>query len=148
MPKIDVSKCAEILKKNQIEPGVLRRIIEEMNLAVQPDPGEEKPPSTKKQFVVLVSDPLSLINDDFVAWVLQIPEEESPATVQDRINRASYDFNASRKGQLLPVKSVGESIENVPAKYFREADLWIKTKIPVLVIKTDNIIPKDNSSKI
>ena len=40
MPKIDVSKVAEILQKNHIEPSVLRRIIEEINIVVQPDPGE------------------------------------------------------------------------------------------------------------
>ena len=58
MPKIDVSKVAEILKKNHIDPALLRKVVEEMNLAVQPDPGDdEKPPAVKKQFVILVSDP-------------------------------------------------------------------------------------------
>ena len=42
MPKIDVNKVAEILKKNEISPAVLRRVMEELNLAVQPDPGEEE----------------------------------------------------------------------------------------------------------
>ncbi len=58
MPKIDVSNLAEILKKNHIDPAVLRRVMEEMNLVVQPDPGdEEKPPAVKKQYVIVVSDP-------------------------------------------------------------------------------------------
>ena len=35
------------------------------------------------------------------------------------------------------------AIENVSAKFFREADLWVKTKTPVLVLKTDNEIPKE-----
>jgi hypothetical protein len=145
MAKIDVSKVAEILKKNQIDPAILRRVIEEMNLAVQPDPGdEEKPPAVKKQFVILVSDPEGrLPKNDFVGWVLQIPENESPATTRDRLFRSSYDFNTTKKGQLLPVKTVGEAIENVPAKFFKEADVWVKTKTPVLVIKTDNDIPKE-----
>lgn len=144
MPKIEVNKCAEILKKNQIEPAVLRRIIEEMNLAIQPEEGDEKAPAIKKQFVVLVSDPDGLMpKHDFVAWVLQIPESDSPATTQDRILRSSYDFNATQKGRLMPVKTVGESIENVPAKFFKEADVWVKTKTPVLVLKTDNAIPRE-----
>ena len=72
MPKIDVSKVAEILKKNQIDPAVLRRVIEEMNIAVQPDTGEEKPPAVKKQWVIVLSDPESrLPKGDFVGWVLQ-----------------------------------------------------------------------------
>ena len=58
MPKIDVNKVAEILKKNHIDPAVLRRVVEEMNLAVQPDPGEgEAAPPVKKQFVILVRVP-------------------------------------------------------------------------------------------
>ena len=145
MPKIEVNKVAEILKKNDISPAILRRVIEEMNLAVQPDPGEEeKPPAVKKQFVILVSDPDGrLPKHDFVGWVLQLPESESVATTLDRIFRTSYDFNTTKKGRLLPVKTVGEAIENIPAKAFKEADLWIKSKTPVLMLRTDNEIPKE-----
>jgi hypothetical protein len=145
MAKIDVSTVAEILKKNHLDPAVLRRVIEEMNLAVQPDPGEEeKPPAVKKQFVVLLSDPEGRMpKNDFVAWVLQIPENESPATTTERLFRGAYDFNTTKKGRLHPVKTVGEAVENVPAKHFKEAELWVKTKEPVLVVKTDNEIPKE-----
>ena len=145
MPKIDVSKVAEILKKNQIDPAVLRRVIEEMNLAVQPDAGEEdKPPPVKKQHIIVVSDPEGkLPKGDFTGWVLQIPENESPATTPDRVFRAAYEFNASKKGRLLPVKTVGEAFEAVPAKHFRDTDLWVKTKEPVIVLRTDNEIPKE-----
>ncbi|HSY54546.1 MAG TPA: hypothetical protein VK785_08875 [Opitutaceae bacterium] len=145
MPKIDVSKVAEILKKNQLDPALLRRVIEELNLAVQPDPSEEdKPPPVKKQFVVLISDPEGKMpKQDFAGWVLQIPENESPATTRDRIFRATYDFNASKKGHLLPAKTVGDALENVPAKHFKDAEVWVKTKTPVLVLKTDNEIPRE-----
>ena len=144
MPKIEVNKVAEILKKNELSPAVLRRVVEEMNLAVQPNgDDEEKPPAIKKQFVIVVSDPEGRMpKHDFVGWVLQIPETESVATTLDRIFRSSYDFNTTKKGRLMPVKSVGEAIENVPAKFFKEADLWVKNKTPILVIKTNNDIPK------
>lgn len=145
MAKIDVNKVAEILKKNQLDPAILRRIVEEMNLAVQPEGAEdEKPPAVKKQFVIVVSDPEGkLPKNDFVGWVVQIAENESPSTTLDRIYRSSYDFNTTKKGHLMPVKTVGEAIENVPAKFFKEADVWVKTKTPVLVVKTDNEIPKE-----
>jgi hypothetical protein len=145
MPKIEVNKVAEILQKNKIDPSVLRRIIEEINHAVQPDPAEEdKPPPVKKQWVVLVSDPdKRLPKDDFVAWVVQIPEDESPATTQDRLFRGAYDFNTTKRGRLLPVKTVGEALENVPTKHFKESDVWVKTKTPVLVLRTDNKIPTE-----
>ena len=144
MPKIDVNTVAEILKRNEIDPKLLRRVVEEMNLAVQPE-GEEgdKPPPVKKQFVIMISDPEGkLPKNDFVGCVMQIPEDESVATTTERIFRACYDFNASKKGRLLPVKTIGEALENVPAKYFKEADVWVKTKTPVLMLKTDNEVPK------
>jgi hypothetical protein len=145
MAKIDVSKVAEILKKNKIDPSVLRRVIEEMNLAVQPDSlDDEKPPAQKKQFVVLLSDPEGRMpKDDFVAWVLQIPEVESAATTEERVFRSAYEYNATKKGRMYPAKTVGEALENVPAKHFKEAEVWVKTKVPVLVVKTDNEIPKE-----
>ncbi len=144
MPKIEVNKAAEIIKKNEVEPGVARRIIEEMNIAVQPNDEAEKAPHAKKQMVILVSDPEGVMPKiDLVGWVLQIPDNESCATTQDRILRAAYDYNASRKGQLMPVQTIGEAIEAVPARFFKEADLWVKTKTPVLVLRTDNCIPKE-----
>lgn len=145
MPKIDINKAAEIIKKNQVEPKVLRAIIEEMNLLSAREQDEnEKEPAVKKQFVILISDPNGkLPKDDFAGWVLQIPENESPATTQDRIFRGVYDYNASKKGRLYPAKTVGEALENVPAKHFKEAEVFVKTKTPVIMLRTDNEIPKE-----
>ena len=63
--------------------------------------------------------------------------------ITDRIFKAAYDFNASKKGRMLPVKSVGEALESASAKYFKESELWVKTKLPVGVVVTDNVLPKD-----
>lgn len=146
MPKIDVNKVAEILKKNEIEPSVLRRIVEEMNLMVQPETDEEKPPAVKKQYAILVSDPNGDLPDhDFTGWVLQIPENESVVTTVERIHRAAYEFNTTKKGRLLPAKTIGDAMENIPAKHFKETQVWVKTKTPVLMLKTDNEIPTDEA---
>ena len=144
MPKIDVNKVAEILKRNHIDPAVLRRVVEEMNLAVQADPAEgDQPPPVKKQFIILVSDPEETMpKGDLTGWVLQIPEDQSPASVRERLFKGAYDYNASKKGRLYPAKTVGDAVENVPSKFFREAELWVKTKTPVVVLRTDNEIPR------
>lgn len=144
MPKLDVNKVAEILKKNAIEPKVLRQIVEDMNILTQAEATEEKEPGVKKQFVILVSDPEGkLPADDFAGWVLQIPEAESVATTQDRIHRSAYEYNTTRKGRLYPARTVGEALECVPAKHFKESGISVKTKTPVLVLRTDNEIPKE-----
>jgi hypothetical protein len=147
MPKIDVNQVAEILKRNEVDPALLRQIVEEMNMVVQPEVDEDKPPPVKKQFAIVVSDPNGdLPANDFVGWVVQLPENESVATTLERIHRAVYEFNTTKKGRLLPAKTVGEAMEHVPAKHFKETQLWVKTKHPVLVVKTNNLIPKDEAT--
>jgi len=145
MAKIEVNQVAEILKKHKLDPSILREIVEEMNEITSPAADEDiKPPAPKKQFVVLLSDPEGkLAKKDLVGWVVQIPEDASPHSTTDRIFKGAYDFNASKRGRLLPVKSVGEALESAGAKYFKEAELWVKTKLPVAVMITDNILPKD-----
>lgn len=145
MAKIEVNQVADILKKHKIDPSLLREIVEEMNEVSQPEVDEDiKPPAAKKQFVVLLSDPEGkLTKADLVGWVVQIPEDASPHSTTERIFKGAYDFNASKKGRLLPVKSVGESLESVSPKFFKESELWVKTKLPVAVMITDNVLPKD-----
>ena len=92
MPKIQVNTVAEIIQSEHVEPATLVRIIEKMNLAVQPEPGDEEPtPHVKKQFFILLSDPENKMAGvgDLVGWVGQLPDSESPATVRDRIARAA-----------------------------------------------------------
>jgi len=143
--KIAVNAAIDIIKRHEIEPATLRAIAEELNLATQPENDEEKPPALKKQFVILISDPEGRLpeGNDFAGWVLQVEESESVLTTPERINRAVYEFNTTRKGRLMPAKTVGEALENVPAKHFKEQNVWLKTKTPVLMLKTNNEIPTE-----
>lgn len=145
MAKIEVSQVAEILKRHKIDPSLLRTIVQELNEVTAPSADDDaKPPPVKKQFVVLLSDPQGkLPRQDLVGWVVQIPENASPHSTTDRIFKGAYDYNASKRGSLLPVKSVGEALESTGAKFFKEAELWVKTKTPVSVMVTDNVLPRD-----
>jgi hypothetical protein len=148
MPKIEVNKVAEIMQRNAIEPAKLRQILEEMNLLVQTQEDIEKPPPVKKQWAILISDPEGVLpKNDLVGWVLQLPESESVLSTEERIQKAAYDFNTTKKGRLLPATTVGETLENVPAKHFKEVQVWVKTKVPVLMLRTNNQIPAETSDK-
>ncbi len=148
MPKIEVNQVAEILKRNEVDPAVLRQIIEEINLAVQPEADEEKPPAVKKQFSILISDPDGkLPTGEFTGWVLQIPEDASVTSTTERIHKAAYDFNTTKKGRMMPAKTIADAVENVPAKHFKEQQVWVKTKAPVFMLTTDNQIPMEKSDK-
>jgi hypothetical protein len=150
MKKIDLAKVTAILKKHEPDAQKVRAMIEEMNLAAEKDSPdkEEGEPKAKKQFVIVVSDPAGrLPKIDLVGWVLQIPEDNSPSVTLDLVNRGAYEFNASKKGRLLPVKTHGEAFESVPPKFWKETGLAVKSKTPVLVVVTDNEIPKDGPSQ-
>lgn len=135
--KVDIGAVAESLKKHHADPALLRKVIEDLNLSVQLE--EDTPPAIKKQNVVLLSDPDGVLpNTDFVAWELQISESDSPATTIERITQAVCDYNATKKGRIYPAHTIGEALENIPAKLFKEHELWVRTKTPVLVIVTDN----------
>ena len=149
MAKIEISQVADILKKHKLEPALLREIVQALNEVsqAQAEEQETKPPPAKKQFVVLLSDPEGRLPDkDLVGWVVQIPENASPHSTTDRIFKGAYDFNASKRGRMLPVKSVGEALESAGAKYFKDSELWVKTKTPVLMLRTDHLIPKASDS--
>jgi hypothetical protein len=146
MPKIEINQVAEIMKRNKAEAALLRAVVEEMNLIIRAEAEEEKPPAVSKQHVIIVSDPDNRFpNEDFAGWVVQIPDNDSPVTTLDRIYKACHEYNATKKGRLLPVKTVGEAFENIQSKFFKETEVWVKTKTPVLVIKSDNLVPKDKS---
>lgn len=148
MAKIELEKVTDIIKRSNLEPDAIKELItaiqEEVKAAEEEADANEKPPPQKKQFIIVLSDPNGdMPEKDFVGWVVQIPEMASALTVTERIHRAAYDFNSSRRGRKNPVSTIGEACEAVSQKHFKEAEVAIKTKIPVSVIVTDNQIPTD-----
>jgi hypothetical protein len=149
MPKVDLDLVKLVLQRNDLDVRRVAQIIEEINQEVAAMVDEDKPPPVKKQFVLVVSDPRGhLDGKDFTGWVVQIPEEASAATTEDRLRRAAYAFNASPKGRRLPAKSIAEVCEHVPARFLKEEQAWVRTKEPVYVVATANQLPKAALEKI
>ncbi len=147
MPKADIELVKMILQRNELDTRKVSQILEDLNTELQSEE-VEKPPAVKKQFVILISDPEGTLPErDYVGWVLQIPEDDSLAVVEERLHRSAYAFNQSPKGRRMPVKTIGECCEVVSARYTKEEQVWIKTKEPVLVLNTNNQIPFDQSGE-
>ncbi len=148
MPKIDVDTLKFILQRNEPDirkvAGIMQDV--ELELKAQEEEKANRPPPVKKQFTVLLSDPDgSLAARDITGWVLQIPEDESPATTAERLIRAAYEFNTTPKGRRMPVKTIGEACEVVTAKLLKEQQVWVKTKTPVLALAVNNEIPTETA---
>lgn len=148
MAKIEIAKVTEVLKRSNLEVEVLKEIIQALQEAANADEDEkeEKPPAQKKQFAILISDPNGDMPEgkDFVGWIVQIPEMASVLTISERIHKAAYDFNSSKRGRKNPVSTIGEACEAVASKHFKENEIVIKNKVPVAVVVTDNQIPTDD----
>jgi hypothetical protein len=149
MAKVDLELVKMVLQRNDLDVRVVSQIIEDINAEVQAEDDEEKPPPVKKQFVILVSDPEGeLDGKDFTGWVLQIPEDDSPYTTEERLIRSAYEFNLTPKGRRLPVKQINEVCEHVSGKILKEQKVWVKTKEPVYVLRTSNEVPLDELKKL
>ncbi len=148
MPKVELELVKMILQRNELDLRLVSQIIEDISTESKTADEEEKPPPVKKQFVIMVSDPKGeLEGKDFVGWVMQIPEDDSPFATEERVIRSAYEFNITPKGRRLPVKTVAEVCEHVPARVAKEQGLWIKTKEPVYVLRTSGKVPLDEIKK-
>ncbi len=149
MAKADLELVKVVVQRNGVDARTTARIIEEINQELQQMVEEEKPPSPKKQFVVLVSDPQGKVKQqELTGWVVQIPEEIDPHTAIDSLVRSAYEFNVTPKGRRHPVKSISEACEFIPAKILKEQNVWVKTKEPIQLVPTTNEIPLERTGKL
>ena len=148
MPKIDIETLKFILQRNESDVRKVAEIMNEVELELKAEEEERalRPPPVKKQFVMLVSEPEGVLDQkDMVGWVAQIPEDDSVATTAGRIHSAAYEYNATPKGARMPVETIGEACEVVPAKLFKEQNVWIKSKTPLLIVPVINKIPTEKA---
>jgi hypothetical protein len=146
MSKIPLEIIAEALNSNNLDQETISKVMNDIAHMAQVMADEEKAgrePPIKKQFIIVLSDPRGTVPDeDYVGWVVQIPEDDNPGATIDRIKRSAYEYNISKKGCKYPVKSIGEACEAVGAKFQKEQNVSIKTKFPITVLKTDNLLPE------
>ena len=146
MAKVDIEIVEAALKLEDLDfqkrTQIMNRIKSESE-AIKSDKEKESP--VKKQFVIVVNDPYGKISStgmDFSGWVVQIPEDDAPQSVIDKINQASSDFNLTPKGRRIPLKTVADFFEFSSQKINKESKIWVKTKEPVLVCLTNGKIEK------
>ena len=162
MPKVDIETTKFILQRNIADIRVVSAILQEMELELKAEEEEKalRPPAVKKQNVIMISSPGQLYTEhknpdgmgvyhkkveDIVGWIAQIPEDDDILETVPRIHRAAHEFNTTPKGIRMPVETVGEACEIITAKFFKEQNVWIKSKTPLLILPVDNKIPRDES---
>jgi hypothetical protein len=142
--KVDIELVRKVLQRNEIDYETISQVLEDLEISLGEEGVGDAPatPPIKKQFVILASDPEGkLVEDLFTGWVLQIPEDQSPMEASEQLIRAAYEFNRTKRGAREPAKTITDVCEVVPAKFLRAQSIWVRTKEPVLIIRTDNQVP-------
>lgn len=137
MAKVELEVVQKILKENGVDVRVAAEILNQLRDVIKEDAVEREKPA-KKQLLVLVSEPEEGLPKDLTGWVVQLLEDDDPAVVADKIVEVAKAFNDSPRGQRTPAESFGDAVQGIPSKFFRESDLWIKTREPVRVIAVKN----------
>lgn len=145
MAKVDLDLLQFVLERNSVDARLTAQILSDIQeqIKLEKMEAEEREPPTKKKFVFVASDPEGVLDGrELVGWVVQIPEDQSEFSVEERIYAATYEYNRSKKGRRDPAKTVGEACERVPAKMFREQQIWVKNKEAAYLLPSRNVIPE------
>ncbi len=146
MAKVDLQLVEMVLKRAKMDSIQVAKIIEDIKFEneASKDAGE-KEPAVKKQFAFIVNDPYGKIAEtgfEYAGWVVQIPADDSPQSALQKLHYGAYDFNITPKGRKMPIKTIDEAIRFGSAKIYKEHNLWLKNKEPVLLITTNGKLPK------
>lgn len=143
---MNIDDVKQVLSKQQLPQTTVQLIIADLKqqeALKKEERAAEAGHKSKNQFVVILNDPKNeLAGKDFSAYVVQIPEDQPIDSTLQKIYTSAYDHNAgTRSGRKNPIRTVSEALEFVKRKFFKQNNLLVKTKEPVLVIKTDGQIP-------
>ena len=118
------------LRKHADEDITQKALAEMQRLAAEEAASKpERPPAEKKLLSIIRP-----VDTTEIAWIVSHPEEMPPAEIPGKIREAAATYNTTRKGRKAPAKSLGQAMELVPAKIFKEFRISVRTKLPVTML--------------
>jgi hypothetical protein len=143
------------VQESMRESGATSELIAAVVKTLRKTAAEEKasrdnaPKKAKTQFVALKlrSEESTSANGDHLGWILQLEESASPVVAYHRVIAAANAFNSSKKGRRVPVKTLGQALENVPARFYKTTNptevTRVKTRVAVAIMTiASNDLPK------
>lgn len=150
MKQQDLDIIEQALNSNSIDAKTKDKIldkIEELLLVAKEEAKAEKKDKLCKKFVFLACDPDGILEGkELTGYVVQIPEDQSEFSVEQRISTAAYEYNRTRKGQRNPVKTIAEACEVVPARIFKDQEVWVKNKEAAFLIPTNGLLDRSQTT--
>ncbi len=153
MPKVDIDQIEFTARSVGIDAQKIDALVHDLAQAIQEEKErKESQPREKKQHIVIantegLSEDVIKALPEIPMVVVQYPEDLDHNDLLGSINKASYEFNAEIEGKKntkkTPVKKVLEAILHVTAKHFKGKKITVKSKEPVILVITDNLIPTE-----
>jgi hypothetical protein len=134
--KIDKDIVEQVLcDYPQIDMATRVKIISDIEREAEENkPEKEKQP--KKQFVaVAITD-----NEEFEnvpLFVVKIEEDDDHNTIIERIKEATAEHNNTPKGRKFPIDTLGAAMSETKRKLITEKNVWVQTKEPMIIVRTD-----------
>lgn len=147
--KVDLELIKATLLEHGVDDQTLFSVVKDLQKKAEEEADKgDKPKDGKYQFVLVVYDPEGELKDkEFTGFAAKIPEENSVYSVTEGIIRAGYEFNTTKKGRRLPVKTIGEIMETVPDKLLKEFGVKRLHREPVFLVTTDGLLPTETTDR-
>lgn len=139
--KVDLDKVMMAAFHHVKNEGDRRNMLADIGTALNEVRASRAPGGqVDKRAVAIVNPYLGEFLKDDVGFVVKILSSEDPETISGRMHGAAQEFNESPRGRRLPVETVGEVLENVPARILASHGLWAAIKEPVSFVGVSNRI--------
>ncbi len=80
----------------------------------------QREPVVKKQFIIVLSDPRGTVPDeDYVGWVVQIPEDDNPGTAIERIKRAPMSTISRKRAASIRSRALAKRAKPLEPSFKR-----------------------------
>lgn len=143
--KVSIDQVEHTAQSLSIDSSKVNALIEDLRKSLEEE-DEIKVPRQKKQLVIVanvenVNERIAELLTEVPMAVVEYPVDDDHNLILDKINKASYEYNVSKKGRKKPVSKHFESLFNVQRRFFKEQGIGVKSKDISIVVTTDNQIP-------
>lgn len=133
--KADIDLVKETMTTEQVDPVKTERVIKRIVEAIDSEKAEKvREGHTKKQYIVAVSQDAGIVTEPCMGFVFRIPEDASPAEIEERINALGNEFNDSRKGRQYPAANIEDVAASATAAQQIKAECWVSSREPVWIM--------------
>lgn len=127
---IQIEELALLLNEAEIPADKYNKIIQSAE-ALEEEKKQEralnKEKKGKNQFIVLVKTHKEITDDDLVAHVFQIPQEDDPNDLLKKVVKAGTEQNLTSKRKNNLVKEF-DDVVHIKRKFLKEQNIMLKTK--------------------